>query len=195
MISSPGCQCLPKATPGASSTRTWMTSRPGALRSCRWRSVRLIPPCCACATYSARLPPTISATTTIIRIVFMWTPLIGGCVTTVGGRRAINARRPPPDAALPQRFERRAQLRREQLRILPHCEVPAPVDLVEVQQLGEGATGPGLLGANDLVREHRDGHRDLDFGGLLIARTHQAPSAVLPVDSRRRAGGVRQPVQ
>ena len=50
MISSPGCVCLGNATPGAKSTRTWMTSRPGALRSCRWRSVRLIPGCCARAS-------------------------------------------------------------------------------------------------------------------------------------------------
>ena len=97
--------------------------------------------------------------------------------------------------SLAQRSERRAQLRREQLRVLPHGEVAATVDLVEVGQLGEGATGPGLLGAKDLVREHRDGHRDRDLGAFLIARTDQASSAVLPVDPCRRGGGVRQPVQ
>jgi hypothetical protein len=51
---------------------------------------------------------------------------------------------------LAKRFERRAQLRREQLRVLPHCEVAAPVGLVEVDQVAEGAPGPCLLGAKDL---------------------------------------------
>jgi hypothetical protein len=35
MISSPGCLCLPNATPGSKSMRTWTTSRPGTPRSCR----------------------------------------------------------------------------------------------------------------------------------------------------------------
>ena len=40
MISSPGCVCLGAVVPGASSTIVWTTSRPGTLRSCRWRSMR-----------------------------------------------------------------------------------------------------------------------------------------------------------
>src|SRR4051794_25809457 len=96
---------------------------------------------------------------------------------------------------LAQRTERCAQLRREQLRVLPHCEVAAPVSLVEIDQVAEGATGPRLLGANDLVWEHRDGHRDRDLVGLLRGRTSQVSPTVLPVDPRRRGGGVRQPVQ
>ena len=43
---------------------------------------------------------------------------------------------------LPQRLERRAQFGREQLRVLPHREVAAPVGLVEVDQVAEGAPGP-----------------------------------------------------
>src|SRR3954470_24158865 len=61
MISSPGWVCLPKATPGARSTRTWMASRPGALRSCRCRSVRVTPFCCACAPNGAKTAPVTSA--------------------------------------------------------------------------------------------------------------------------------------
>src|SRR2546423_8139737 len=40
MISSPGWVCLGASTPGAMSTRTWISSRPGMLRSCCCRSVR-----------------------------------------------------------------------------------------------------------------------------------------------------------
>src|SRR5205085_11972877 len=46
MISSPGCVCLMAGASGSSSTRLWMTSRPGTLRSMRWRSLRRIPGTC-----------------------------------------------------------------------------------------------------------------------------------------------------
>src|SRR5262245_62109161 len=72
MISSPGCLCLGNATPGSRSTRTWMTSRPGTLRSCRWRSVRLTPGCCAGATCSTKPLATITAAIVMVRGVFMW---------------------------------------------------------------------------------------------------------------------------
>src|SRR6476469_8257674 len=76
MISSPGCLCLGNAAPGAKSTRTWTTSRPGTLRSCRWRSVRLIPGCCACARSSTKPLPTISSAAAMIRVVVMPNPLV-----------------------------------------------------------------------------------------------------------------------
>src|SRR5690242_20460533 len=47
MISSPGWVCLAANTPGAMSTRTCIISRPGILRSCCCKSVRLTPDCCA----------------------------------------------------------------------------------------------------------------------------------------------------
>src|SRR4029077_7425905 len=72
MISSPGCRCLGNATPGSRSTRTWMTSRPGTLRSWRWRSVRLTPGCCAGATCSTKPLATISTATAMVRVGFMW---------------------------------------------------------------------------------------------------------------------------
>src|SRR5262245_24174549 len=71
MISSPGCVCLGKATPGAISTRTWIASRPGMPISCRWRSVRLTPACCASARCGAKPLATISAAAAKTRVVFI----------------------------------------------------------------------------------------------------------------------------
>jgi hypothetical protein len=48
MISSPGCLCRINGASSLISTRFWMTSRPGALRSCRCRSIRVIPGTWAC---------------------------------------------------------------------------------------------------------------------------------------------------
>src|SRR5215831_3228238 len=58
MISSPGCLCLTKGASGPMSTRFWMTSRPGTLRSCCWRSVRVIPG--ACCTVRAMSTSSVS---------------------------------------------------------------------------------------------------------------------------------------
>src|SRR6476469_1422653 len=52
-----------------------------------------------------------------------------------------------------QRLERRPQLRGEQLRILPHREVAAAVDLVEVGEGGEGASRPRFLRAHHFIGE------------------------------------------
>src|SRR6476659_10033687 len=70
MISSPGWVCLPKATPGSRSTRTWTASRPGTLRSWRCRSVRLIPAVCACAMCGTKTLPEISAAIASACVVF-----------------------------------------------------------------------------------------------------------------------------
>src|SRR5262245_40369701 len=80
-----------------------------------------------------------------------------------------------------QRSERGPELGREELRLLPRCEVPALVDLVEVDQVAIGPPGPGLRGSIDVLRKYRDGHRQRDFGGPLRGRTRRAASAVLPI--------------
>src|SRR4051794_23326341 len=168
MISSPKCVCFGATYPGSKSTRTWITSRPGTLRSWRWSSVRLLPGCCASADCRAEPAAAISVAAPRIRIVFI---------------------------VLSQWPERFAQLRRKQLRIFPHREVTASIDLVEVAQCRERAPSPSLLRAQDFIREHRDRHRYLDLRGLLVARAGEVRSAILPVDPRRRGGGVGQPVQ
>src|SRR5262249_38303262 len=68
---------------------------------------------------------------------------------------------------LAQRLERRAQLSGEELWLLPCREVTAPVDLMEVDQVAIGASGPGLRSPIDVLRKDRDAHRDRDLGGLL----------------------------
>ena len=72
---------------------------------------------------------------------------------------------------------------------------PAPVDLVEVDEVAIGAPGPCLLGSIDVLGKHRDGHRDRDLGGLLRGSIQRASSAVLPVQPSGGGRAVRQPVQ
>src|SRR5262249_16364799 len=56
-----------------------------------------------------------------------------------------------------QRSECRSHLLREQLRLLPGGEVPAPVDLVEVAQVGVDPLRPAAWRPVDLAGEHREG--------------------------------------
>src|SRR5690349_22668967 len=171
MISSPGCRCLPNAAPGPMSTRAWMVSRPGMPRSCRWRSVRLIPGCCAGA--GAKPLPMISAAAAIIGIIFT---SASSCLRST------------------HRLERRAQLGREELRLLPRGEVTAVVDFVEVDEVAVRARGPALRRAVDLARKYRYGDRDRDVRRLL-RRGVQHRGGVLPVEPRGRDRAVRQPVE
>src|ERR1700751_3701538 len=173
MISSPGCRCRPNAAPGAKSTRTWTASRPGALRSCRCRSVRLIPGCWASANGRGKMLPTISPAAAIVRIVLTWV-----------SSRSRSA----------QLCERRAQLGREQLRLLPGGEVAAFVDLVEIDEVAVGTLGPTLRRAVDLAWKHRHCDRDRYVRGLLT-RGVQDRRGVLPVEPRGRNCAVRQPVE
>jgi Carbon-nitrogen hydrolase len=48
-------------------------------------------------------------------------------------------------------------------------EVPALVDLVEVDQVAMSAPGPCFRGSIDLLRKYRDGHRERNLVGLLKA--------------------------
>src|SRR5260370_36404425 len=73
MISSRGCECLGDVIAGSVATRAWIPARPETLRSCRWRSMRLIPGCCAWAICSAKPLVTISTANVMVRVVFMWT--------------------------------------------------------------------------------------------------------------------------
>src|SRR5262245_29148455 len=62
------------ATPGSISTRIWITSRPGTLRSCRCSSVRFTPGCCADASCRARAVPTASIDKAMIRVIVSASP-------------------------------------------------------------------------------------------------------------------------
>jgi hypothetical protein len=89
----------------------------------------------------------------------------------------------------------RAQLRSKEFRLLPGCEVPALVDLMEVDQVPIGAPRPCFRGSIDLLRKYRDGHGERDIAGLLRGCHKEATRAVLPVKPSGRGGGIRQPVQ
>ncbi len=65
----------------------------------------------------------------------------------------------------------------------------APVDLVEVDELGVGPLGPAARGPVDLLMEDGDGGRD---GHVLDA---EEVERVLPVQPGRGNPGVRQPVE
>src|SRR5438094_8970806 len=103
------------------------------LRSCRWRSKRLNPGCCAKATCSVKPIAPISATPAMIRVAFMWTSFVPQV-------RAVL----PGSDRLTQRLERGSELGTEQLGLLPRSEVSALVDLVEVDEVAIGAPRPCL---------------------------------------------------
>src|SRR3954453_17015308 len=63
---------------------------------------------------------------------------------------------------LAQRAEPRAQLGGVDLGLLPGGEVSAPVDLVEVDEVGVRLLGPAARRRVDLVREDAHGDRDGD---------------------------------
>ena len=97
---------------------------------------------------------------------------------------------------LPKRYERGTELGRKEFGLLPRREVPALVDLMEVDEVAIGAPGPCLGGAIDVLREYRDGDRERDLAGPLRCRNDDAAScAVLPVQPSCRGGGVCKPVQ
>src|SRR5918997_2148848 len=96
---------------------------------------------------------------------------------------------PPRDNAttpyeLPQWPERGADLRCEELRLLPGGEVTALVDLVPVDEVAEGPLSPAPRRAVDLGREHRDRHRE----GRDVERVERAAPGLraFPVRPRRR---------
>src|SRR4051812_16004091 len=63
-------------------------------------------------------------------------------------------------AASPQRPEGGAQFLGEQLRLLPCREVAAPVDLVEVGDVGIGALDPAARAPPDLLGEGGEADRE-----------------------------------
>src|SRR4029434_4699438 len=106
------------------------------------------------------------------------------------------ARRSPPGDVLrllPQRLERRAQLRSEECRFFPGGEVATLIDLVEVGKAGVDRLGPAARSSPYLTGERREADRNLDRRRGLTARKlcGQSP-CVLPVRPccRRHARGL-----
>src|SRR5579875_3058840 len=92
-------------------------------------------------------------------------------------------------APLADRSERRAELGREQPWLLPGGEMVAPVQLVEVDEVGVGPLGPAARDLVDLVRE--GAHRGRDRDALDVEEADR----VLPVQAGGGNPGVRQPVE
>src|SRR3954447_11464016 len=95
---------------------------------------------------------------------------------------------------LAKRAERSSHLGREELRLLPGGEVAAPVDLVEVREVGVGHLDPAARGSPDLVGERREGDR---YGRRRRGLNGEAGpcSSVLPVVPGGGASGAGQPVE
>jgi hypothetical protein len=72
--------------------------------------------------------------------------------------------------------------------------VAAPVDLVEVGEVGVGRLDPAARGPEDLAGEGGEADRDLDLRRRL-AGGKRLGSSELPVPPGRRSPGPRQPVQ
>src|SRR5438067_13585823 len=74
-------------------------------------------------------------------------------------------------SGLAERPEGRADLGGEELRLLPGCKVVAPVDLVEVNELGVGFLSPTARRLVELSRE------DATAAGNLVALASKKPSS------------------
>jgi hypothetical protein len=95
-----------------------------------------------------------------------------------------------PSYELPQWPECAADLRCEQLGLLPGGEVTALIDLVPVDEVAEGPLAPAPRRPVDLRREHRDRDRESrDADGVERAA---AGLRAFPVGPRRRCPGVGQ---
>src|SRR6201996_2592382 len=92
-----------------------------------------------------------------------------------------------------QRPERRPDLGREQLGLLPGGEVAALAGLIEVGEGGVGQLDPAARGPEDLVGERGEADRDRDLRRSLPGR-ERLGSCALPVRPGRRGPGAGQPV-
>src|SRR5918995_5619427 len=176
MISSPGWVCLKAGASGLMSTRFWTTSRPRMLRSCCWRSVRLIPD--ACCSVLLMSPSVVS-----------WLPFTGR-ERRARSVHAAHVRR------LTQRGECGSHLLSEELGLFPCREVAALVDLVEVADVGVDRIDPAARGPPDLAGERGEPDLNRDLRRSLPGRLGcRQSSSILPVRPGRRGASARQPVQ
>src|SRR5437764_4392385 len=113
-------------------------------------------------------------------------------------RNALTATRPAVKRrcglSSAQWLERRPDLGREQLGLLPGGEVAALAGLVVVGEVWVGLFGPAARGAEDLAGERGEADRELDLRRSLPGRESLGSSA-LPVRAGGRGPGAGQPVQ
>src|SRR5690242_13899668 len=102
----------------------------------------------------------------------------------------------PASVRFAQRLERSAQLRTEQLGLLPRGEMSSLVDLVEVYEVAVRAPRPGLGRAIHVFRKYRDGDGNCDLVRLLRGGDDDAAArAVLPIQAASGGCGAGEPVQ
>src|SRR5919204_4458376 len=77
---------------------------------------------------------------------------------------------PPSPGQLAQGAERGPHLRREQLGLFPGGKVPAPVGLVEVDEVGVDLLHPAARCLNDLAWEDGESNRQRKLRRLLAGR-------------------------
>src|SRR5215469_16677367 len=97
-------------------------------------------------------------------------------------------------ALLAKRAERRSDLGREQLRLLPRGEVTAPGGVVVIDEGWVLLLHPAARGAEDLAGEDREADRKRDRWRRLAGRKCLGAGG-LPVQAGGRGPGAGQPVQ
>src|SRR5262245_21232039 len=90
---------------------------------------------------------------------------------------------------LAERPERRPDLPREELWLLPGDKVPAFVEPAVVDEPGIRSLGPASRGLIELVWEGAQGNWRFD------SQWHEERELVFPVEPSRRDAGARQPVE
>src|SRR5215469_7188398 len=102
----------------------------------------------------------------------------------------MTARRPIRSDRLSERPEARANFLRKELRLFPSREVPAPVQLVVVNELRIGALGETPRRLIELIGKDAHGDRDAD---ALDAEERDLICESLPIEARSGYERVRQP--
>src|SRR5262249_13797190 len=177
MISSPGCLCLTDGASGLSSTRFWMTRRPGTLRSCCCRSLRQSPG--ACWTGALIATPVVSEPTKTAR----WRPLATDATGTtippaISGLRTVGALgfgQPGSDAIDAVSVAR--MVAEELRRLLPLRRAQHP--LPERERLVRVVARPGHVDEPDVV----------GFGFLRAAERKRRAGAHERLDADELSGG------
>src|SRR5919197_5118429 len=94
-----------------------------------------------------------------------------------------------------KRPEGRSHFGRKELRLLPGGEVPAPLDLVGVGDVGITGLDPAARALPNLAGERGEADREHDLGRSLAGRCRSGCKlSVLPIRPSRRGPGSGQPV-
>src|ERR1041384_4905247 len=99
------------------------------------------------------------------------------------------------DRSRPQRFERRSHFTNEQLWLFPRREVSAFGKTVVVDKVHIRFLCPALGRLINFFRKRAHGDRKLDAAHVEEAATGRKSMPRVPVETRRRDRGIRQPIE